>query len=518
MFVRSLIVIPFVLSGCATVAPHSRKPASVRTPETVEYDRGVYELATLAADEKTEKSAPDYTGTVDPIGDGSPVDWRRSPLGSFCRENFRVGMADYVFDIKETELQRQLANGTVDFADVMPWQVTLYPDERILRLNHERKFFLTGDGDGRGGFPETDSILTILGKVYGGSLDDSKKVWPKDATARIREQERLSSTASELDQKKDFDQASKAFILLCANYDLFNAVDCKNALGKVVDLMKPVKDVSLFPLVKEIVSDPVYAYTAITLAKIVEVRLENPAYPNGNLFDDAVYAFRAHGLSDAAAREHTFKLLALYSTNGANTASFLEPFISEANRGLFYGLGVIGTAIPLLDWRTFASGHPYAFPPSVHATCDNMKPYHFWMAAYLARETGRSVGDSAAGRQATYIAELGYQMRAETAARDPNRPFTVGTFEPGNNKIRMDLAWGAAGAAYGAASIDRPNPRLTFDVDASLTAMLNAAHVKKPLSATEASHLWDGYGSTGYLRWTRMFQPKLGLQKVRVTK
>ena len=514
MFVRSLILVPLFLAGCATVPSGARAPAA----ESDAVEHALFEMAEGAGSEASvdvpRSGAANGSGEVDPIGDGSPVDFRKKPLASFCRENSRVGMSEYAFDVKDDELQRQISANAIDFEDVMPWQASLYPDERVLKANHDRKFFLTGDGDGRGGFDPNDSVLTILDKISKGDLAASTKIWPKNVDAAIRAQEAKSSDRNLIDQQKDFEQASKAFVLLCAKYDFLNVYDCTKALRKVANLMKPVKDVTLFPLVKEIVADPVYARAAVTLAKIIQVRIEKTAYPKGNLYDDAVYAFRAHRLSDADAREHAFKLIALYSTNGANTPSFLEPFISEANRGLFYGLGVIGTGIPLLNWRTFSSGHPYAFPAKVRATCDNMKPYHFWMAAYLARETGRAVGDANAGRQAAYIAEFGYQMRAETAARDPNRPFTVRTFEPGNNKIRMDLAWGAAGAAFGASTLGIDGAA-TFDVDVSLRAMLDAADVKKPISEKEAQALWEK-GKPGYDRWTAIFHPKLGLQKVRV--
>jgi hypothetical protein len=490
MFARSLII-ALLFAGCS----HPATKIDTDLEESV----------------GREPASDIFGGKVDPIGDGSPIDWRKNTMAAFCRENLRVGMAEASFDLSEKELQAQLKAGTLEIEDA-PWMPSLYPDERSILANHNRQYFFKPP---QGGFEGDHTTLELLNGIEDGSAND-KKEWPKSVDAAIRKQDSLMKVKSGRDQDNDLKQAEKEFRPLCSYYSAWGWKDCVEALKKAIDMMTPIEDVSLFPLIKEVIADPVYGEAAMTLAKTIETKIVAGKVPSGNLLDDTVAAFEAHRISHDDAVERAFKLLAMYSTNGPNTSSFLERFISEANRKLYYGLGVVGTGIPLLTWRSQASGHAYAFPPSVHATCQNGKPYHFWLAAYLARETGRAMKNSAAGRQAAYLGEVGYQMKATTASRDPNRAFMNKMFEPGNNKIRMDLAWGAAGAAFGASTLDKDDGT-TYDVDASLKEILESGFVFPAVSKDEAEKLWSGSGAKGFARWSVMFRPKLALKKVRVS-
>jgi hypothetical protein len=272
--------------------------------------------------------------------------------------------------------------------------------------------------------------------------------------------------------------------------------------------MHPIGDISLVPLIKEVTDDPIYSKAAITLARVVQMRIDQGGVTKSNFYEDGLSVFRTLKVDEKLLADHTFKLFAIYATNGPNTPYYISRFITDKTQNLYYGIGVISTGITVLNSRSMTTGHPYAYPAQVHSTCDNGKPYHFWMAAYLARRVAIETGDSEAGKIAAYLSEVGYQMRSLAGGRQPDRPFMAKTFDPGNNKIRMDLAWGGAGVNFGVSTLSKS--KKGFDVDAALKKMLGAAVVMEPLAWDKVSSLWSGTGYEGYDRWTDLFQPKVG--------
>ena len=95
-------------------------------------------------------------------------------------------------------------------------------------------------------------------------------------------------------------------------------------------------------------------------------------------------------------------------------------------------------------------------------------------------------------------------MFSATAGRFPGDSFTVDTFDPLNNKKRIDLAFSAAGADFGANYKSKPK---TYDVDHAIQSLLKNASNKPKLSKKEALDKMQNNAVSGYSRWMDILSP-----------
>jgi hypothetical protein len=244
----------------------------------------------------------------------------------------------------------------------------------------------------------------------------------------------------------------------------------------------------------------------------------NPGRPvTSNLYDDLYSSFRETGLSETEAEDFTWNVLAVIATAGPNLPYRLKNIDLPGDSMLSkVALSAISITTPLLDQRTFETGKPYSYPKELTTHCNTGKPYHFWMSAYFARRLERQNGDALGSAAAAFILEKGYQMRADEGFRDPSVAFTSPPLSASNNALRIDLAYAAAGARYGAdhARYQR-QPTAPLDLDQTVRKIISGDSYVQPVGTKqEAERIWEGRGIEGYLRWSRIFSPNTALRSV----
>jgi hypothetical protein len=245
---------------------------------------------------------------------------------------------------------------------------------------------------------------------------------------------------------------------------------------------------------------------------------------------DIVSSFTETGLSKEDALGRAWNLIAIWATRGPNMG--IGNYANEKSLHVVIALDIISSAVPFLDQLSIESNQrPYSYPPQIKTTCSYGKPYHFWMAAFLANKLGKQISDGMGAMYATYLAEIGYQMRSVTQGRDPYRVFVVDAFDPYNNKMRVDIAFAAAGAIYGMQTAIGEEIR-SLDIDKALIAEIKHTSTVSALPASEAGKLWTGEGvsdkgflgkyrqkywqsgAKGYFRWKKIIAPDAALDEL----
>jgi hypothetical protein len=411
--------------------------------------------------------------------------------------------------------QARIANalGHADFENTVlakevislgPWSAALYPNEKFRLLAYHKGI----ERDLLGPDATISQIRKFLER-YPGSESVLK---PTPTTYDTVDQ--LANKSG--DQASAIKRSNTLLVKLgvCVRYGLTTVASCEQGMSSILAEMTPkAGDYVLLGTIKEVLHDPIYAEGARRTALKVMDRVESTAPTAGHLFDDMYQSFREEGLDAESAKEHTWNLLAVASSEGSNTSVYLdgikpdESMDAKKQAILCISIGVITTGSSVLDHRTFSSGHPYSYPADVESTCDNGKPYHFWMTAYWARRLKRELGSAEAARSAAWLSEQGYQMRSTSFGRDPSRAFQVESFDPQNNAIRMDLAVAAAAAVYGASSDSSKLPD-HLNIDQGLRELIINSKPQERLNKQDADGEWNSWmGVRGYRRWDSLFAP-----------
>lgn len=186
----------------------------------------------------------------------------------------------------------------------------------------------------------------------------------------------------------------------------------------------------------------------------------------GNVFDDILNVARRYLGDEKRARDLTWKILGIYGTRGANMAALVDAL--EAANGVsrqeiaITALQGIAVGMNVLDQIQQDRGkNMYSLPADVKFDCAYGKPYHFWMAAYLAQKYTKqgtpspSLGAVALGATpaekaalSVHLLSLGYNFMSQS--RDPSAAFTEPDLGENNNMIRLSIAFADAGGRYGA--------------------------------------------------------------------
>lgn len=326
---------------------------------------------------------------------------------------------------------------------------------------------------------------------------------------------------------KDFWQNAKDQSLkgmACAQVTLLELTSCKSALDHIEQRMTPRK-VSItkmatgLPLVdldnaRDVLTSEKYhegiRRVALTMSR--HLKKEN-LNPSTNVHDDFLLAFESTGMSRQEAQDASLKVLGFISSGGANTfnrIAILEekllPRFPLSQNGL--ALSFIGSAMVYLDQKKAAStGKLYSYPKEVDASCDNAKPYHFWMSAYVSHELVKAGYSKEVAGKATYIAQKAYQTHREIGnpkLSPVENLFTKETYSPVLNVIRTDFANSAAGSIFGA---EGPQTKKNLSVKNALIAMIREGEVMIPLSSQETKQLSKQSKLSSYRRFNDLFAP-----------
>jgi hypothetical protein len=272
-------------------------------------------------------------------------------------------------------------------------------------------------------------------------------------------QNQIAQCDKEIERKKNTpiqqgDEAKAALTqgaFLCKDVTFMDMLGCAKSLQDNLALVQPHGDTNLIDVWKEVLKDPIY----IRVMKKVALRnlalIENRKIPESHFFDDLKDAFFTELHDKNKATDHTFNLLGVLASNGVNSDSFIPCKVSIEIRSTILALN-LGSMV--LDRRTAEKGFLYSYPKEVNSLCDYGKNYHFWMAAFLARYGAKKTGNVTASAAAAYTMDKGYQFMKEGIGRDRTKAFTENAFSNYNNNMRLDLTQSAAGAWYGATSVN----------------------------------------------------------------
>lgn len=242
----------------------------------------------------------------------------------------------------------------------------------------------------------------------------------------------------------------------------------------------------------------------IAAKKLIGHYRAGSAPSKSNLFDDLKSSFIETGVSPAKSESLTWETLALISSAGPNMGHRLEAIKFEPNRWpAIAAITSIATLAPALDFAS-KKPHLYSYPPNITTSCDNRKAYHFWMAAYLARNAALNGADPNMAATATFIANQGYQMgagseafRGKTGQLLAYRPFAAAV-----NIVRADSAFAAAGAVHGVNSAygktDTP-----LNINDGIRAAMKNSNAQTEMTSEQIDQTFKN-PMAGYRRWAEM--------------
>jgi hypothetical protein len=323
--------------------------------------------------------------------------------------------------------------------------------------------------------------------------------------------------------KKIFDQKSivsdeifdAKITIFCGRENFFSVLECRKNLKFIQEQSRPV---SAYKLLTPLAWEAVYGSNKLNeglhklSVRLHEQVIQRKTNEDQNIFDDLVEAFKSSGLKSEEAIDGALNVLALISNAGQNTESRVASVdkSSQKSKDLTY----ISAVISPLDYIKQANQQPlYSYPKNVKTNCDSAKYYHFWMNAYLARflvkEKNVKVKDAI---NASYLSQKGYQLSREIGytgvsgnkSQSSSSILKAAPYGPIHQVIRMDLAYAAAGAEFGAKSVKAVTSD-QIDVDQKIVNLLKqSGHV------AESSELND---LEKIQAWEKIFAPEAALKK-----
>lgn len=253
-----------------------------------------------------------------------------------------------------------------------------------------------------------------------------------------------------------------------------------------------------------------------------------------NIFSDLKKSFIQTGMTDNKAENAAWDILGFISNQGSSISAHMSMVDNaDENKNIFGGInlspkakliGQIAAAMVYQDYLNNQKGLPlYSYPANIKTACDSYKPYHFWMSAFIAREIVRNFKVSPrSAAAAAFMTEKGYQINRDIAGDGGKQNkvtsvFGYGAFDPVHQVIRIDLAYAAVGAQFGAESLLRKNK--IYDFQKSMDALLRGSgemmleedvkkNAPKQSLFRSVSNFFGGYPErlNNYIQWNSIFQ------------
>lgn len=305
----------------------------------------------------------------------------------------------------------------------------------------------------------------------------------------------------------------------CAADSLSSIYECTKALGIIKEEMTPKGQADIIDAKSwaRVLGSAKYDEGIRRASLKIAERLKKTDGGTGNVFEDLIGSFKDSGISEKDAENATWDVLGLIGNQGPSIghyASLLEKNKYSGRSQKANGLGFIASAMSYLDQKRVRAGRPmYSYPKGIQSTCDNSKPYHFWMSASLSRNLVLNHGISPqVAARATYLAERGYQMRrglsADGTASKGKIVLNLPLYSPAHQVIRTDFAYGAAGAVYGSEIGKVEQSSKNISVDQALSSMMADSGTERPGD----SYFGDMVGE--FSNWNTIFSPTSALQSI----
>jgi hypothetical protein len=288
--------------------------------------------------------------------------------------------------------------------------------------------------------------------------------------------------------------------------------DCASTLREALLLgavgrLESTALVTMMDSVERVFSDPAHRRALSQVAITLLDRLDS-ADLGGNFLDDLLAAYRT--VDATRAEDLAFDYLAFYGTRGASV-DYVRELANGENYPVLLASYVISSALGVLDARTLSSGHPYSYPVALQTSCSYGAPYHFWLAAALARQLVLLGHSPRSAFLAAHLTGVGYEVFADTTTRTAWLPLTYDSDDYSDDAIRTNIVFDDAGARFGAmAGAMRSAGEL--DVDARLTLLYRKARFDRGLSEKTAESLHRFALPLFLARWWSVFAPDAGMK------
>jgi hypothetical protein len=308
---------------------------------------------------------------------------------------------------------------------------------------------------------------------------------------------------------------------------------CKDAFSKVINEMNPKDDESLPGALREVLANSAYYKPIANLAiqlfnKYLKVKA-NPDFNAGDLFQDTMDSFRKSGFSEEASRNAALTFLGVYGSRGASVTPVFKDLRGSNVESPDFGamissLGLIGSIISYLDLASLQnklskpSGKIYSLPPGVNSSCDYTRPYHFWLAAYLANDlTGEGFSNSAAFQAVSGIEKVYEQHGNLATVTKKSFDAVIGSKDLHNSynvETQKNIVFNDAGAIWALNSSSKTKSSIQLDfalAEMSLAADQAQSSINNGIVggvASVLSHVTGAAALGSALQWNSIIQPE----------
>ena len=314
----------------------------------------------------------------------------------------------------------------------------------------------------------------------------------------------------------------------CAQMSLFGAGSCVSALKVVERQMMPqrVQGVANSSLTnargwKELFSSTHYENGIRIAAQRMQAAIKTNRFAaSDNVFDLMVDSFqKGGGFSQAQGKDAAFLVMGVLANGGPNMMDRIRGFENPQMTQLGQSLSYIASAMPVLDTLKAERGMPlFSLPKEVKASCDNSKPYHFWLSAALTHDlVVKDRIDPKTAATATFIAQKAYQVAREVGGSGKSdglaKTLSQQPFSPVSQVIRADLAYSSSGAFFGANQAAGKVSHI--NLDDALRSLVRDAAIEPAPDLADSIQLVNDHKIQAFRTWDRIFSPNSAFDMVR---
>jgi hypothetical protein len=379
-----------------------------------------------------------------------------------------------------------------------PWVKSLIPSEKVRQqVAEEFSGALLGRSD------------TLNSKGIVDALQKGRCSWPQVESEPVNENDRATASSYGV----DYTSAAEKFA--CSELiGVLSINRCTGSFETIKRVALPSKaglSLTGIEIYNRVLNDARYDEGLKRAALTIVKKQQDGVVPKGDYFGDLKSSFLQAGTSEKAATEMAWNVAALISTSGPNLTQrltdYFDPPLVRTPKAL--SLVAIAQSLPVLDHRSSHAGQLYSFPPEVRGRCNTGKSYHFWYTAYLARRAALENGDSEAAAAVAFQTEKFYHLKERRKVDAVTRGHG---HTPGQEIVRADLAYAAAGAAYGVYAANNSKP-ISLDVDRVMKHLLKKSDDGSvTLAASLAEAVTKNKLVQSYNKWTERFSPNTAFE------
>lgn len=440
-----------------------------------------------------------------------------------CNQILRDGYAMEYYGISDIEFRRLISTNLSSIAYLGPWIGSIYPNYsfRLFQQNHRDKWVTTYNGNTTNPF-QFKNLQDVL-KYFDNPVLPDPSICPLPATRQydLIAQSYYSRTS---DIEKSYANLKRLIRPLCAILGSFTK-QCEIEVDEIIKVMHPVSNITLHKYLAKVMKEKQFYQGAILSAKKVissSIETNQKFSVDRDVFKTIFNSYIEAGINTIQAMKNTWIINGVIATGGPNICWRLTSYLSLKNYPMWVAMCELSAAMNTIDSKYLNRPFNYLFtiPSPLSTTCENGKPYHFWMTAFLSnylKEKYPSVNNNVHVR-AAYISNLAYQLFTKTR-RDTDTIFMSHSNSNSFHKRRIDIIYAALGAIYGV-SYKNLNIRGTsiiqnkFDIDKEIESVLKNVPQINALSASDNNRIWKLHnGVCASLRWMRIVEPRKILNK-----